>query len=81
NGHTGTVKLLLENGADPNNQTSTGTTPLIGAAISGHTEIIKYLIDYEADPHFKGPLGKASGLAQSKGHTEAYKILIEAEND
>lgn len=66
NGHSDIVKLLLENGVDPNVQTR--TTALLEAMESGKSDIVKSLLDYGATvtAHINGttPLHKAcSSLA------------------
>ena len=45
NGHTETVKLLLDAGAAVDTQGMHGMTPLMCASEKGHTEIVKLLID------------------------------------
>ena len=45
NGHTETVKLLLDAGAAVDTQDVYGTTPLVFASEEGHTEIVKLLLD------------------------------------
>ena len=46
NGHTETVAMLLEKGADVNAKTNWGDTALIQASYYGHTEIVKLLKQY-----------------------------------
>ena len=49
-GHTQTVKILVEHGADINTaDISFGRTALFWAALNGHTEIVKLLIEHGAD--------------------------------
>lgn len=43
-GNTGCVSVLLEQGADPNAQRSTGTTSLFFAAQGGYLEIVQKLL-------------------------------------
>ena len=45
NGHLDAVKLLIENGADPEDINENGWTPLHGAAQNGHLRVVKYFID------------------------------------
>ena len=43
--HKEVVKLLLDKGADPNAQTSTGVTPLYDAAQNADYETVKIMVD------------------------------------
>ena len=45
------VNLLLDNNADPNIQTTAGTTPLITAIIYENNEAVASLLDHMADPN------------------------------
>uniref|UniRef100_A0A1X7T442 Uncharacterized protein n=1 Tax=Amphimedon queenslandica TaxID=400682 RepID=A0A1X7T442_AMPQE len=47
-----TVKVLLDNGADPNiGQEWEYPIPLIKAAIEGHTNVVELLLSKGADPN------------------------------
>ena len=46
---TGTLRFLLENGADPNAIDVDGTTPLMYAALYGHLEMMHLLLEAGAD--------------------------------
>lgn len=48
-GNYSIVKLLLENGADPNPQSVNQRTALHLACMRGHPSIVKILLDYKAD--------------------------------
>jgi len=48
-GHTGAVKLLIDNGADVNCMNSYGEIALIEASDNGHIEVVKLLIEAGAD--------------------------------
>ena len=49
-GHIEIVRLLLENGADPNFELDSHITPLHMAAAFGQTAIVKLLLENGADP-------------------------------
>gem|GEM_PF-6177196 len=71
------VKILLENGADPNKPTIIlGRTPLMFVAETGHTELVKILLDYGADPTIKDEQNlSAIDIAKHKGHQECVKLM------
>ena len=47
------VKLLLDNGADPNISDNFGSTPLISATHKNNYDMVKLLLDKEADVNLK----------------------------
>ena len=49
-GKIGSVRLLVENGADINVRDSTQSTPLSYAAARGSLEVVEFLLNYGADP-------------------------------
>jgi len=56
-GHVDVVRLLMEQGADPNaREAGDNTTPLHWAAAHGHTEVVRALLDAGADVHGVGDL-------------------------
>eukprot|EP00944_MAST-04C_sp_MAST-4C-sp1_P012559 g12559.t1 len=77
-GHTDIVKLLLEQGADPNKKNKYGITPLHQAAREGHTEVCKLLLEKGADPN-KAKNNGSTPLhwAAYDGHTEVAKLLLD----
>ena len=90
NGHTQTVQLLLEKGADVNaviekdyrigylEKWQVGKTALIYAAANGHTKIVQLLLEKGADVNAKKYDGStALMLAADNGHTKIVKLLIE----
>ena len=67
---------MLANGADVNERTSGGQTPLILATIFGHTHLISLLLDAGADPQVRDNLGlNAIDWAQRRGATEVIGVL------
>ncbi|XP_075776013.1 IQ motif and ankyrin repeat domain-containing protein 1 isoform X4 [Pelodiscus sinensis] len=49
-GHPNAIKLLIENGANPNCKGAFGRTPLYRAAFGGHMAAVEMLLQYGADP-------------------------------
>ena len=75
-GDESTVSALLAAGADVNESTSGGQTPLILAVIFGHTHIVEQLVQAGADPQQRDNLGlNALDWAKRRGLTEALEIL------
>jgi len=75
-GDESAVSALLAGGADVNETTSGGQTPLILAVIFGHTNLIKLLVKAGGDPHVRDNLGlDAIEWAKRRGLTEAVGIL------
>ena len=76
NGDAGDVSALLANGANANERTSGGQTPLILATIFGHTHLIPLLLRAGADPQLRDNLGlNALDWAQRRGATEAIALF------
>lgn len=70
------MKAVLANGADVNERTGGGQTPLILATIFGHTHLIPLLLDAGADPQLRDNLGlNAIDWAQRRGATEVIDLL------
>ena len=70
------VSTAIANGADVNEQTGGGQTPLILATIFGHTHLIPLLLEAGADPQLRDNLGlNAIDWAQRRGATEAIEVL------
>ena len=75
-GHEEVVKILLENGANPNIQTKSGDTALHSAARMGRFDITKMLIESGADTQLsnqrkKKPINFVNHFSQ-KGNFEKY---------
>jgi hypothetical protein len=78
----GRVRDLLENGADPNAQTSCGTRPLLIAAKKENTEIIRILIENGAKVDGKDKNGLTPLIcAISAGKAGNVEVLIAAAAD
>jgi len=81
NGNTGfsnIVKLLLENGANPNiSGYEDKSIPLIVASAFGHIGVVKLLLKYNADVNIPTKNGiTALILASTHGHFEIVKELV-----
>jgi len=77
-GDKSAVSALLAGGADLNETTSGGQTPLILAVIFGHTNIVRLLVKAGADPRVRDNLGlDAIEWAKRRGLTEAVSILTD----
>lgn len=75
NGHTGTVFLLLERGADVHLEVMNGSA-LQGAAEQGHTETVQVLLNHSADIHLPEDV-LDTVLRLSAGQTGAFQLLLE----
>ena len=72
------LKVLLDNGAKPNQASKNGCTALIQAARSGHSEAAKILLDNGADPNQADKYSEtALMLAAVDGHSETVKVLLD----
>ncbi len=77
-GHTAIVKLLLEEGANPDIQNNIGWTVLIFAASKGHTAIVKLLLEHGADPNIQEEDGWTALIwAASKGNMAMVQALLQ----
>ena len=76
-GHTETVTMLLEKGADVNAKDNDGRTSLILASRYGHTEIVAMLLKKGADVNAKNIDGyTALIMASERGHAEIVSDLL-----
>ncbi|KAJ7445338.1 ankyrin repeat-containing domain protein [Mycena latifolia] len=77
-GHTETVGLLVEKGADVNAQGGYHSNALQAASSGGHTEISRFLLDQGANVNAQGGIyGTALQAASWGGHTELVCLLLE----
>ena len=75
-GDASAVGTVIASGADVNERTSGGQTPLILATIFGHTHLIPLLLEAGADPQLRDNLGlNAIDWAQRRGATEVLEVL------
>ena len=75
-GDASAVSALIANGANVNERTGGGQTPLILATIFGHTHLIPLLLQAGADPHLRDNLGlNAIDWAQRRGAAEAIQLF------
>lgn len=82
-GHAGTIRALLEAGADLNARIREWRreewTPLLLAAEEGHAEVVRILIERGASLHAMAEDGTtALVFAAKRGHTEVARLLLEA---
>jgi len=84
NGHSGVVKLLLENGADVNaKDPSYQLTALFPACGGNHAEVVKILLNAGADPNVKSNPDMITPLitAVVGGSQEIVRLLLSAGAD
>jgi ankyrin repeat protein len=74
------TKLLIDAGADVNDKTSGGYTPLLIAAGRGLTDVVRVLLESGVDVNAVGESQrKAKSLANSRGYPETAKLIEEYE--
>lgn len=71
-----TIKILLQNGANPNISTPHGGTPLSAACGANNINTVKLLLQYNIDT--KNPHNQYALIAAAKaGNLEIFKILLQ----
>jgi ankyrin repeat protein len=71
------LRLLLENGGDPNVATLNGLTPLSAAALRGDVEAMRLLVDKGAQVDTKNGAGATALMAAAtNGSADAVQLLI-----
>uniref|UniRef100_A0A0N4ZXR3 ANK_REP_REGION domain-containing protein n=1 Tax=Parastrongyloides trichosuri TaxID=131310 RepID=A0A0N4ZXR3_PARTI len=79
-GYTECVRVLLENGANPNACDKFGSTPLIWACRKGYHEIVEYLVNYSATIDNIGMYGRTALMLAVKGnYLKTVNILLSRE--
>jgi ankyrin repeat protein len=72
------VELLLEYGANSDDQNSYGDTSLILASKEGYSDVVMVLLKYKANPSLQNTMGKtALSYAISENRADVLKILLE----
>eukprot|EP01084_Bolivina_argentea_P150071 262075_1 len=72
------AKLLLTNGANPNQYTILGTFPMIGCMVQNHIESVKLLCEYNADPRLLDYGSGITPISFSIHHIEMESIVYNA---
>ncbi|CAN0892816.1 ANK1 [Linum grandiflorum] len=76
-GHTDTVKYLLEHGANPCIPSDMGVTALHHCAGEGHIELMKYLLSKGMKVDLDSDAGTPLIWAAGHGQKDALKVLLE----
>jgi ankyrin repeat protein len=73
--HTEEVRILLDQGADPNIKDNNETSPLHHSICSGHTNVTKMLLERGANPNIQGKFG-STPLMHISQQTDSTSILL-----
>ncbi len=73
------VRFLCHAGADEDEATETGATPIFIASCQGHLEVVQFLCDAGADKD-KAAEG-TTPVASEQGHLEMVRFLCDADAD
>jgi ankyrin repeat protein len=81
-GGNAVLRLLLDNGGDPNTATLVGLTPLSGAALRGDVEAMQLLLAKGANIHAKNGAGATPLMAAAtNGSASAVQLLLDRSAD
>eukprot|EP01098_Paradermamoeba_levis_P004441 TRINITY_DN1904_c0_g1_i4.p2 TRINITY_DN1904_c0_g1~~TRINITY_DN1904_c0_g1_i4.p2 ORF type:complete len:486 (-),score=183.62 TRINITY_DN1904_c0_g1_i4:122-1579(-) len=78
-GHAQIVRVLLENGFDPNKTAKNNNTALHLASQNGHTDVVKVLLELKADPLAVSANGTAALIAKDSKTKEVIENWIKAQ--
>ena len=71
------IRLLVQNGADPERLDANGLTPLGEAALYGHADAVRVLLELGAKPNTPNTGGlTALHMTAMYGHSEAAAVLL-----
>lgn len=78
-GHMGQVRVLIEQGSNPNHAVPiVRTTPLMLAAAHGHLETVRTLLDHGADVNAEDMTGwTALHAAARNGYPDIVRLLLD----
>ena len=76
--HLDIVKLLIENGARPDDRSKKDeTSPLTLASANGDLEIVTYLLEHKADVDLPGALRETALIKAARAHNnDVVKVLL-----
>jgi ankyrin repeat protein len=77
-GHVEVLRVLLDNGADPNAIESEYSNALCAASRLGNAEVVKLLLQRGANVHAtSGKYGNALYIAARHGHVEVLRVVLD----
>jgi ankyrin repeat protein len=76
-GDADSARLLVEAGADVNDQSAAGISAVTLAAHANHLEVVRYLLDKGANPNAAGAGYSALHAAILRGNPQAVSLLLE----